>query len=81
MKEASAEEKEKMRKEKERLYKIEVEKRKKRNEKFMKAQDMVKKHELEEALVVYNELLDEESFNASLRLFLSWTIDKPKVEP
>merc|ERR1711871_1203047 len=49
MKEASAEEKEKMRKERERLYKIEVEKRKKRNEKFMKAQDMVKNHELEEA--------------------------------
>ena len=47
------------------MYKIEVEKRKKRNEKFMKAQDMVKNHDLEEALVVYNELLDEDSFNAS----------------
>ena len=64
MKEASAEEREQMRKEKERLYKIEVEKKKKRNEKFMKAQEMVKKNELEEALSLYNELLDEDSFNA-----------------
>ena len=36
-----------MRKEKERLYKIEVEKRKKRNKKYMRAQQLVTENELD----------------------------------
>jgi hypothetical protein len=63
LKAASAEEKEKLRREKERLYKIEVEKRKKRNEKFMRAQKLVAENKPQEALSLYNELLDEDGFN------------------
>ena len=63
MKQASAEEKKRIKEEKERLYRIECEKRRKRNEIFMNAQDLVTNGQLSEALDLYDNIVKEDGFN------------------
>ena len=79
LKQASAEEKEKRRLEKERMYKLECEARKKRNEKFQAAQSFVIERKNEEALALYHELMEEDGFNPNYLCARSIVYSKLKL--